>query len=147
MPIGAESRYGLTSPIFNYPYERTRAALVKAAEGEEPDPHLGTTLRYTNPMDGGWAMPTMATWMTYLKAGSVTVPIRSTDSIVMCVAEGTGEVTIGETTLRFAPKDIVAIPGWSWRSFRASDDCFLFVFSDRVVHEKLGFFREERRAA
>jgi gentisate 1,2-dioxygenase len=147
LPIGAESRYGKTTPIFNYPYERTRAALVNAAKGEEPDAHLGTTLRYTNPLDGGWAMPTMATWMTYLQSGFETAPIRSTDSMVMCVSEGAGEVTVGDKTLRFAEKDIVAIPGWSWRSFKASKDCFLFFFSDRVVHEKLGFFREERRAS
>lgn len=145
LPIDAESRYGLTTPIFNYPYERTRAALVAAAKGEEPDPHLATTLRYANPLDGGWAMPTMSAWMMHLKAGSETAPIRSTDSMVMCVSEGTGEATIGEETLSFEAKDIAAVPGWSWRSFKASSDCFLFFFSDRVVHEKLGFFREERR--
>ena len=147
LPLHAESRYGLTSPIFNYPYERTRAALLAAAEGDGPDPHLGTTLRYSNPIDGGWAMPTMATWMTHLKAGFETAPIRSTDSMVMCASEGSGEVTVGDRTMRFSPKDIVAIPGWTWRSFKASADCFLFFFSDRVVHDKLGFFREERRAS
>jgi gentisate 1,2-dioxygenase len=147
LPVGAESRYGLTTPIFNYPYERTRAALVAAAKGEKPDSHLGVTLRYSNPLDGGWTMPTMAAWMTHLKSGFETAPIRSTDSMVMCVAEGSGEVRIDDATLRFSPKDIVAIPGWTWRSFSASSDCFLFFFSDRVVHEKLGFFREERRAS
>ena len=137
-------RYGATSPIFNYPFERTREALVAAAKGGGSDAHLGTTLRYANPVDGGWAMPTISTWMTHLQKGEQTKPMRSTDGIVMCVAEGTGEVKIGETVLTFAPHDVVAIPAWSWRSFKASSDCFLFCFSDRVIHEKLGFFREER---
>jgi gentisate 1,2-dioxygenase len=146
LPLSAESRYGKTTPIFNYPYERTRATLVTAAAGEAPDPHFGTTLRYANPIDGGWAMPTMATWMTHLRAGSETKPIRSNDSMVMCASEGEGEVRVGDKTMRFSAKDIVAIPGWSWRSLKADADAFLFFFSDRVVHEKLGFYREERRS-
>jgi len=145
LPLKPESRYGLTSPIFNYPYERTRAALATAAEGEEPDPHFATTLRYANPLDGGWAMPTMSTWMTLVKGGEGTKPVRSTDSMVMAVAEGRGSVTVGDRTFEIGPKDVVAIPGWAWRSFKATDDLFLFFFSDRVIHEKLGFYREERR--
>lgn len=140
-------RYGLTSPIFNYPYARTREALIAAAKGEAPDPHLGTTLRYANPVDGGWAMPTLSTWMTHLQAGFETLPMRSTDSMVMAVAEGSGQVRIGDASFSFTDKDAIAIPGWSWRSFKATSDCFLFFFSDRVVHEKLGFFREERRSS
>ncbi len=147
LPVDATSRYGQTTPIFNYPYERTREALVHAARGEDPDPHFGTTLRYANPLDGGWAMPTMATWMTHLQSGAETVPVRSTDSMVMHVAEGDGTVEVGGTRFSFGPKDTICIPGWQWRSIRASSDCFLFFFSDRVVHEKLGFFREERRTA
>ena len=148
MPIDGDEayRYGQNSPIFNYPYERTREALLKVAMGEDPDPHLATTLRYSNPVDGGWAMPTLSTWMTHVKAGQKTAPIRSTDSMVMAVAEGSGSVSIGDKTFDFTAKDVVAVPGWQWRSIRASSDCFLFFFSDRVVHEKLGFFREERQA-
>ena len=147
LPLQANSPYGQTSPIFNYPYDRTREALVKAAQGREPDPNVATTLRYANPVDGGWAMPTMATWMTHLQNGTSTLPMRSTDSMVMHVAEGAGQATIGDETFTFARNDTLAIPGWKWRSFRADADCFLFFFSDRVVHEKLGFYREERRGS
>ncbi len=52
---------------------------------------------------------------------------------------------VGENKFSFSSKDTVAVPGWNWRSFTAAEDCFLFFFSDRVVHEKLGFFRQERR--
>lgn len=145
LPLGAESPYGPTSPIFNYPYERSRAALLKMAEGRAPDPHTAHTLRYANPIDGGWAMPTMATWLTHVQRGESTLPVRSTDSIVMHVVEGSGTLTIDGEAMNFNKKDVIAIPGWQWRHVRASEDCFLFFFSDRVVHEKLGFFREERQ--
>ncbi len=145
LPINAASPYGQTSPIFKYPYERTREALLAAERGEDTDPHEATSLRYANPIDGGWAMPTMSTWIMHMKAGTATAPIRSTDSMVMHVAEGSGMATIGESTLQVSPKDTLAVPGWTWRSFKAKEDCFLFFFSDRVVHEKLGFFREERQ--
>jgi gentisate 1,2-dioxygenase len=79
VPIGAVSRHGLSTPIICYPYERTREALVAASKGEAPDPHWGTTLRYANPIDGGWAQPTLGAWMTYLQRGFTTTPIRSTD--------------------------------------------------------------------
>jgi len=146
LPMAARSPYGATSPIFNYPYQRTRQALVQAASGAEPDPHLGTTLRYANPIDGGWAMPTMATWMTHLQAGQSTLPLRSTDSLVIHVVEGEGEITLNDNCIAFGPKDVIAVPVWHWRSLRASSDCFLFCFSDRVVHEKLGFYREQRHS-
>lgn len=137
-------RYGLTTPIFNYPYERTREALVTAAKGEAPDPHIATTLRYANPVDGGWTMPTMAAWMTHVQKGASTKRMRSTDGIVMCVAEGRGQVTVGDKTFAFGPRDVVVLPAWTWRSFKADEDAFLFCFSDRSAQEKLGLFREER---
>jgi gentisate 1,2-dioxygenase len=145
LPINADSRYGLTTPIFNYPYERTREALLKAARGQEPDPHAAVALRYANPLDGGWTMPTISAWMMHVPKGFETRPVRSTDGMVMAVAEGRGSVTAGDQTYAFEPKDMHAIPGWTWRSFKASEDAFLFFFSDRVAQEKLGLFREEKR--
>lgn len=144
MPIGAASPYGSTSPIFNYPFERTREALIDVSRGSDPDPHFGHTLRYTNPTDGGWAMPTLSTWITHLGRGGATKPVRSTDSMVMHVVEGSGSIKLGETTFDFSQKDTIAIPGWTWRRITASADLIAFFFSDRVVHEKLGFYREEK---
>ncbi len=144
-PIGGSSPYGLTSPIFNYPYSRTRDALCGIAAAGEPDPHTGYTLRYTNPLTGDWAMPTMSTWMTHLKQGMDTAPIRSTDSMVMHVVEGEGSMTIEGESFGISSKDTIAIPGWKWRSIKATSDIFAFFFSDRTVHEKLGFFREEKQ--
>jgi gentisate 1,2-dioxygenase len=145
LPLDGTGPYGATSPIFNYPYERTREALVKAAQGREPDPHEATALRYSNPLDGGWAMPTLATWMTHLRAGEATAPMRSTDSMVLHVIEGRVRISVGDTAFDAGPKDTIAVPGWQWRALEASEDAFVFAFSDRVVHEKLGFYREQRR--
>ncbi len=145
-PIDGASPYGLTSPIFNYPYSRTRESLLQIAKAGDPDPHMAYTLRYTNPLDGGWVTPTMATWMTHLPSGFSTTPIRSTDGIVAHVVEGAGSIEIDGARIDFAAKDTIAIPGWTWRSLTASSDAFLVFFSDRVIHEKLGFHREERRA-
>ncbi|MFP1683934.1 gentisate 1,2-dioxygenase [Alloalcanivorax sp. C16-1] len=146
LPINARSPYGPTTPIFNYPYERTRDALIKAALGAAPDEYWGTTLRYANPIDGGWPMPTLATWMTHLRKGERTRALRSTDSQVMHVVEGRGEISVDGQVMSFGPKDVIAIPGWQWRTLSASEDCFLFFFSDRALHEKLGFHREERQS-
>ena len=64
------------------------------------------------------------------------------------MAEGNGRANLAEgEEFSFNGKDTLAIPGWTWRSFRAETDAFLFFFSDRVVHEKLGFYREERKPA
>ena len=145
LPLDAKGRENRTSPVLNYPYARTRDALLKAARGRAADPHFATTLRYANPLDGGWTTPTLSTWMTYVPKGFKSMPIRSTESMVMAVAEGGGALTVGEKTFDFGPGDIHSVPGWSWRSVNASDDTFLFFFSDRAAQEKLGFFREQRR--
>ena len=147
LPLESDKPYGLTAPVFNYPYERTRAALLAAARGAAPDSHTGVSLRYANPQDGEWAMPTIATWMTYLPAGFRTEAMRSTDGIVVAVAEGSGAVHSGDHVMSFGAKDVMAVPNWTWRSFEAKTDCFLFCASDRVVQEKLGLWREERAAA
>lgn len=144
LPIGGTSPYGQTTPIFNYPYERSREALYRASRGEAVDAHIGTTLRYSNPLDGGWTMPTMSAWLSHFPKGMETAKIRSTDHIVMCIAEGTGTITVGAKTFDFGPKDVIVVPGWAWRSFKANEDVVVFCFSDRVAQEKLGYFREDR---
>jgi gentisate 1,2-dioxygenase len=147
LPIERETRFGQTTPIFNYPYERTRAALASVAAAGGLDPHWSATLRYANPLDGGWAMPTIASWMTHLPAGTETLRQRSTDGIIVAVAEGRGVARIGDKRIAFGPQDIFVVPNWTWRSFESEEGCFLFCSSDRVAQEKLGFWREERAPA
>ena len=87
-----------TSPIFNYPYRRTREALDQLARFRAADPRHAYKMKYINPVNGGWAMPTISTWMQLIPKGFNTAPYRSTDSAVFTVVEGTGRSKIGGET-------------------------------------------------
>jgi gentisate 1,2-dioxygenase len=136
-----------TSPIFSYPYDRTKAALLKLREAGPADPHFGYKMRYINPLDGGWAMPTIATCMQFLPAGFKTQPYRATDSTVFVGVEGKGRTTIGGETFEWGPRDVVVVPSWVPYTIEADADAFVFSYSDRAAQEKLGFWREEKIAA
>ena len=143
LPVGHRAA-SLNSPVFNYPYARTREALHALTRAGAPDAHLGHLMRYVNPLDGGWAMPTMATMIRLLPRGFATRPYRSSDSMVFVAVEGRGEIRVGEQRFVMAPHDVVVVPGWMTYTLHASDDLVLFSYSDRVAQEKLGFFREQR---
>ncbi|MFZ2652608.1 MAG: gentisate 1,2-dioxygenase [Burkholderiaceae bacterium] len=146
VPVGHRAT-SLNSPVFNYPYARTREALHALPRAGAADPHFGHLMRYVNPLDGGWAMPTIAAMIRLLPAGFATLPYRSSDSVVFVGVEGHGEIRIGATRLELAAHDIVVVPGWLSYTLHAASDLVLFSYSDRVAQEKLGFFREQRRAA
>ena len=93
LPVGYENTKNY-SPIFNYPYARTRETLHRMAAYEEWDPCHGLKLQYTNPVDGGYAMPTIATFMQLLPKGTTTTPYRSTDGTVYSAVEGTGRTVV-----------------------------------------------------
>lgn len=131
---------GQTSPIFHYPYARSKAAVAAAPE----DSWHGRRLRYANPVTGGSAMPTMSAFLQSFEAGFETQPYRATDATVFCVAEGAGESEIGGETFRWAKGDVFVAPSWAWRRHRADRDATLFSFSDRVVQQKLDIWREEK---
>jgi gentisate 1,2-dioxygenase len=148
LPVGFERR-SATSPVFNYPYERTREALETLRRAQEWDPCNGLHMRYVNPLDGGWAMPTIGTTIQLLPGGFTTQPYRSTDGTVFCCTEGHGKTHVygpgGRLeALEWGPRDIFVVPSWNWRRHEASEDAVLFAFSDRPVQEKLGLWREAR---
>ena len=146
LPVGWRNG-SLNSPVFNYPYTRTREALHALTKAGAPDAHLGHLMRYINPADGGWAMPTMATMIRLLPAGFATLPYRSSDSTVYIAVEGSGELRVAGQRLALTPHDIVVVPGWMAFTLHATQDLVLFSYSDRVAQEKLGFFREQRLSA
>jgi gentisate 1,2-dioxygenase len=133
-----------TSPVFNYPYARTREALENLARDGAADPYHGHKLRYVNPASGEFAMPTIATFVQLLPAGFASQPYRSTDGTVFVVVEGTGETRIGDTVFAWEPHDIFVVPSWMTHTHRTQSETVLFSFSDRVVQEKLGLWRETR---
>jgi gentisate 1,2-dioxygenase len=136
-----------TSPIFNYPYRRTREALDSLARFRAADPWHAHKMKYINPASGGWAMPTMSTWMQLIPRGLKTAPYRSTDSAVFTVVEGTGSSRIGGARFDWGPHDIFVAPSWVAHEHCASSDAVIFIYSDRVAQEKLDFWREEKVAA
>jgi gentisate 1,2-dioxygenase len=145
------SPFGATSPIFSYPYERSREALHKLEQLEPLDAWDGVKLRYINPLTGGSPMPTMATFMQRLPAGFVGLPYRQTDGAIFSVVEGTGSVTIeqaGKTTIfNFSPRDHFVVPSWYTAKLTSSAGCVLFSYSDRPVQQALSIHREERLSA
>ncbi len=138
---------GKTSPIFNYPYARSRESLDRLQRDSEIDPWVGVKMRYANPLTGGWAMPTIGTCLQWLPAGFAGKPFRGTDGTVYSVAEGRGRARISRagvsTDFEFGAKDHFVVPPWSTLRLEAVDECVLFSFSDRPVQEALGLLREE----
>ena len=146
-----------TSPVFNYPYARTREALATLARHGAPDPCHGHKLRYSNPASGDFAMPTIGAFMQLLPgSGFATAPYRSSDGTVYVVVEGAGETRVGaDRVFRWQPRDVFVVPSWTWHEHRptggggggAAAAAVLFSFSDRPVQQKLGLWREERSRA
>jgi gentisate 1,2-dioxygenase len=143
MPIGYRAS-SLNSPVFNYPYARTREVLHSLTKASGPDPHFAYRMRYVNPVDGGWAMPTLATMISLVPAGFETHSYRSTDGTVFVVVEGAGSIDIAGNRFELNAHDVVVVPGWSPYTVRGTEDLVLFSYSDRVAQEKLGLFRERR---
>lgn len=142
LPIDCGTR--VTSPIFNYPYARTRAALECTSRSGAPDPYHGFALKYVNPTNGDWAIPTIAASMRLLPAGFSTNPYKSIAGAVAVVVEGRAAATVGDTRIELGERDILAMPGWTSQVFEALEDTVLFVFSDQPVYEKLGLWRESK---
>ena len=136
-----------SSPIFNYPYARTRETLTAMAASDTPDACHGHKLRYVNPATGGHVTPTMAAFMQLLPAGFSTAPYRATDGAVFSVVEGEGETIIGGQRFRWKPRDVFVVPSWTEVTHHAESEAVLFSFSDRSAQEKLGLWRESRPAA
>jgi gentisate 1,2-dioxygenase len=134
---------GRNSPIFNYPYARSREALETLRREQDIDAWTGVKLRFINPLTGGAPMPTMGACMQLLPKGFRSLPYRCTDGTVYSVVEGRGSVTIGATRFTFAPRDTFVAPSWATVAFDAPEDVVLFSFSDRPVLEAMGMLREE----
>ena len=148
LPVRHVPPFGRTSPIFSYPYVRTREALHQLETHADLDAWDGVKLAYVNPATGGSPMPTMATYMQRLPAGFAGKSYRQTDGAVFSVVEGHGSVNIDHKGINvnyhFSPRDHFVIPSWHTARFESEQGCVLFSFSDRPVHQALGIHREER---
>ncbi len=141
LPMGAtfETR---NSPVFHYPYPKTRDALTVLAKSGEFDPYHGIKMEYINPVTGGPVLPTLSAFMQLLPAKFAGEWYRSTAAWVYHVVEGQGRTVIGETTIEWGHRDIFVVPAWYPHRHEAEGESVLYSFSDRGVHHKLGVFRE-----
>ena len=144
MPVGAAAPFGKTSPIFNYPYARSRESLAGLARDQAPDACHGWKMQFTNPLTGGHAMPTIAAFVQLLPKRFAGQPCRSTDGTVYSVVEGKGRARIGGENFAFEPRDTFVVPSWSPLELQADEQTVLFSFSDRPAQEALGLWREKR---
>ncbi len=143
-PIDYEPE-GLHSPVFHYPYEQTKSALINLKKADEVDPFHGIKMQYLNPNTGAPAMPTLDCYMQLLPSNIETQEYQSTATWVYSVVEGTGQTIINGVKYKWGPRDVFVVPGWLPHHHESDEeDAFLFSFTDKAVHEKLGLFREKR---
>lgn len=153
LPLMPESPFGATSPLFSYPYARSRDALAHLAAHVPLDPLYGAALRYANPLTGGPVIPTIGARLQLLPAGFATRASRTTAGTVYSVVEGQADVSIalpsprgaasGPVRYRVGPKDHFVVPPWAGLQMSASEDCVLFSFSDEALQQAAGILRTE----
>lgn len=149
-PVRGDAPFGTTSPIFSYPYARSREALHQLERSAPPDAWDGFKLRYLNPLSGAAPMPTMQPFLQRLPAGFDGRAWRQTDGAVYSVVEGAGTAYIegpqGPLRFDFEARDHFVVPSWQTLRLQSDAGCVLFSFTDRPVQQALGIHREERLA-
>lgn len=143
LPIAFQPK-DATSPVFAYPYARSRESLMQLARVDKPHASHGHKMEFVNPASGGAAMPTMGAYIQLLPKGFSGLPYRSTDGSVFSVIEGGGRVVIGGESFEFSARDTFVVPSWQAYALYASEQTVLFSFSDRPVQRALGLWREEQ---
>lgn len=133
----------LSSPLFTYPYARTREALDRLHRHGPIHQCHGVKMRYVDPATGGYTMPTMGAFMQLLPTGFQGAAYRQTDATVYCAVEGRGRTRIGDEVLTWGRRDIFVAPSWLPVAHEAEDESVLFSMSDRPAQQALGLWKEE----
>ncbi|MEV5893571.1 cupin domain-containing protein [Nonomuraea fuscirosea] len=156
-PLAATPAPAGDSPLLAYKWEYTDAALADQL-ALEAEGHGGTVepghaaVRFTNPATGGDVLSTIRAEMHRIARGAETAPVRETGSSVYQVFNGSGTVTVGDTTWSVTRGDLFVVPSWesfSARSEAGSTDSDsgaldLFRFCDAPVFEALRLDRTQR---
>ncbi len=130
-----------TSPVFHYPYERSRETLDALARSGPVHPAHGVKMQFINPASGASAIPTMGTFIQLLPKGFRGTGERVTDGTVHHVVEGRGRSFVGDRRFDWGPRDIFVAPSWLPVRHETDEDAVLFSFSDRPVQKALGLWR------
>jgi gentisate 1,2-dioxygenase len=132
-----------TTPIFTYPYTRSREALEQIRRHGPLHPNHGFKMQYANPATGGYPMPTIGAFIQLLPSRFRGLPYRATDGTVYCVVEGRGRSRVGEESFAWEQHDVFVVPSWCRVAHEAEEDSVLFSYSDRPAQKALGLWREE----
>src|SRR5262245_23209607 len=130
------------SPIVNYTYARMRPILEQSKRAGAIDKRHGAQVRYVNPLNGGWAMPTLGAQLALMPAGFKGEDYRATDGAVFVCLEGHGTTRIGEKDFDWSQRDIFVAPPWQRYTHKTDEESVLFSISDRPAQEALGIWRE-----
>ena len=95
LPIDYEPREP-TSPVFAYPYARTRESLEHLRRSRPAACGHGYKMQFVNPATGGYADADHGAFVQLLPEGFAGSGYRSTDGSVFHVIEGAGAVIVGE---------------------------------------------------
>jgi gentisate 1,2-dioxygenase len=135
-----------SSPIFNYPYSRSREALYELSRNGPAHACHGVKMRFANPATGGYPMPTIGAFMQLLPPGFNGQAYRQTDAAIYSVVEGRGRSRIADTVFDWGPRDIFVVPSWATVAHDADEESVLFSLSDRPAQQTLGLWREQAPA-
>jgi gentisate 1,2-dioxygenase len=144
-PAG-ESHPVRSSPLLHYPWPDARRAVQDLAEMAEGSPFDGLIMEYTNPIDGGSVMPTIACFIQMLRPGERTQAHRHTSTAIYHAVEGRGCSIVGGKSLEWDEKDVFCVPAWTSHqhvNLSATEPAFLFSFTDIPVMRSLDLLREE----
>lgn len=145
LPDGAQLGAALSrkrSPVVNYTYARTRPILERLYKAGMVDRRHGARVRYANPTNGSWVMPTMGAQLALLPAGFAGERYRATDGTIFVCVEGEGATRIGDAEFAWSPGDVFVAPSWHYYAHTAGPTSVLFSISDRPAQEALGVWRE-----
>jgi gentisate 1,2-dioxygenase len=146
IPNSTRAGTGDASPITNYPWERTEAALRSIGFDVEGADRTGVVLDYVNPLNGGPVLPTMNCRIVHLPPGFDGAAQRRTASEIVYVVRGSGTTIIDGQRFDWKAHDTLAVPIWStYRHLNdsSSEDVVLFAYSDTPVLQALGLYRED----
>ena len=133
-----------STPLLAYRWVDTDRALTEqlALEEEGDAATLSSghaAVRFINPTSGRDVLPTIRAEMHRIRAGAQTLTRREVGSSVYQVFDGTGSVSVGESTWTVNRADLFVVPSWAPFTARATDagSLDLFRFGDAPIFEAL----------
>ena len=128
------------SPLLVYRWQHTERALSELAAITG---NAEVELRFTDPVTGRDALPTMRCAMRQLAPGARTQTRRTVGSSIIVVFSGRGTTVLDGTSFSWGPGDTLVVPSWCAVDHQASETAQFFIVSDAPVIEALRLDRSE----